>query len=588
MNHINEFLYTAKTIVGIAITILGAIGSIMAVGGILNLKLKVLENKLKLSKWVTICLIAVGSIFFIIALVIGIYTLKLVEVPNVEGKLYKDAKTILIKHDLEFNTVKGRDEDYVIAQSPKEGSIRTKKTIVQLTLEEIVPAPTEAPSTPTPSIEPSNEEWSEWTKDDTLTRTSNYEYQQEYKTEYAYKDRWTTTSNQKEMDGWNLYKTEEEWGEYGTWSDWNTVETEATNTVKVENKDQYRYRDKQFTTSNKSELSGWIAAGNDYEWSNYGAWSDWSSTAVSESETRKVETKTQYRYQDRQTTTGSNSTMAGWTLYDTTSTWGNWSEWTTNVLTAGEGEEVDTKVESITKTTTVYQYFNCYWVDPTGDWRETSLSLIERNYSGYSQRGTITLTDYRYTGTFTGSSSSPKTNRKYNVLYSAEYSSPLPYSENEGWRDSSGQVWWQDCSKEVSETETVIYYRKRAKVNTYHFYKWGTWSGWSDTAVTPTEIKNVETRILYRFATRAKEYTYSFWKWGSWSEWSDVVRYSSDTREIEKRTVYRYATRKKVYTYYFERYSDQSAWSLEKPEEKEGREILSQQALYYRYRLKGR
>ena len=51
-----------------------------------------------------------------------------------------------------------------------------------------------------------------------------------------------------------------------------------------------------------------------YVWSD---WSDYSTTPVTASDTREVQTKTEYRYKDKQTTTSGESALSGWTKYDT-------------------------------------------------------------------------------------------------------------------------------------------------------------------------------------------------------------------------------------------------------------------------------
>lgn len=61
---------------------------------------------------------------------------------------------------------------------------------------------------------------------------------------------------------------------------------------------KYQYTLTSYTTSDKSTLSGWTLYDTKSSWSNYGGWSDWSTNQVSGSDSRKVETKTEaYTYE---------------------------------------------------------------------------------------------------------------------------------------------------------------------------------------------------------------------------------------------------------------------------------------------------
>ena len=79
---------------------------------------------------------------------------------------------------------------------------------------------------------------------------------------------------------------------------------------------------------------------------NYTNWSDWSTTKPESKDGRTIESKTEYRYQDKQTTTSSNSTMSGWTRYDSSwkwSDWGSWSGWSTNYVSSNDSTQVETR-----------------------------------------------------------------------------------------------------------------------------------------------------------------------------------------------------------------------------------------------------
>ena len=80
------------------------------------------------------------------------------------------------------------------------------------------------------------------------------------------------------------------------WSGWSDSLPSGVTDSQYEIRIQtlYRYRDKQTTTSDKSELSGWTPNGSSWVWSDYGAWSDWSTNYVAKSDSRDVKTTTLY------------------------------------------------------------------------------------------------------------------------------------------------------------------------------------------------------------------------------------------------------------------------------------------------------
>ena len=199
---------------------------------------------------------------------------------------------------------------------------------------------------------PEQLEWSEWM--DVLPDYATDEfYNIEEQMLYRSRNLETTSSTtQSEMAGWELYDTVEGNGEFGAWSDWSASEVSGNENREVETQTRYHYRDKETTSSSESTLSGWELADTTYTWGDYGGWSGWSSSAVSNSDSRKVDTKTQYSYRDLQYTTSSSSSLDGWTHYDTTVNYGSWSGWSTTPISGSSTLEVETYDE--------YQYTRYY------------------------------------------------------------------------------------------------------------------------------------------------------------------------------------------------------------------------------------
>ena len=83
---------------------------------------------------------------------------------------------------------------------------------------------------------------------------------------------------------------------WSDWSDWSESPIEANSDREVETLVQYRYADKQTTSSTNSSMSGWTQTGSSVSYGNWGAWSSWNRGSMASSDTRNVETATVYGY----------------------------------------------------------------------------------------------------------------------------------------------------------------------------------------------------------------------------------------------------------------------------------------------------
>ena len=206
----------------------------------------------------------------------------------------------------------------------------------------------------------------------------------------------------------------------GPWSDWSTSAPPAGD-YDVEQKNQYRYRDKETTSSTTYPLSGWTLVDSSSYYTDWGGWSDWSTNAVSESDTRQVETRwieptyrTLYnynRYNEYDYATagrrGWNGPSVGW--------WGGhycqyYEEygWTTTPLQytgsdsgyniyGGTWYNEWTSQEQVTAGRTEYRYrdrslVTTYYYERWGSWT----GWVDYAVSGSSSRQVETRTVYRY------------------------------------------------------------------------------------------------------------------------------------------------------------------------------------------------
>ncbi len=190
-------------------------------------------------------------------------------------------------------------------------------------------------------------------------------------------------------------------------------------------------------------------------------WSGWSTTAVTASSTREVETKVQYRYRDKQTTTSTSSTLSGWTQSGSTVSYGSWSSWSGWSTT----KQTETDVKDV-ETRKAYKYYH-YCNGSNGIAPSTKYT-----YGVYGPH-------YHYATT------------KKITNYCETTGLPLAWGLTKCEKGVNG--YYYDC--EVTQYR----YRTRSKTTTYSYWKWGNYSSWSDTVVSATDTRQVEKQTVYRY-----------------------------------------------------------------------------------------
>lgn len=200
-------------------------------------------------------------------------------------------------------------------------------------------------------------------------------------------------------------------------------------------------------------------------------WSDWQDEDPGEQ--LEVQTRTEYRYRDKQfTSSTATNTMAGWTLYNTTSEWsdyGPWSSWSRTKYTASDSRQVNSRNISA-KTHTEYHYFRYYNSSTTGSYNYQA--------SGTQYQERWSKTPYiHYEG----------------VVY---YPSGTNGNYSSNW-------WFQHSNFTKTVTDQAAYteycYRDRNLINRYHFYKWNDWSNWSAEKPSENDNREIEQKTVYRY-----------------------------------------------------------------------------------------
>ena len=253
--------------------------------------------------------------------------------------------------------------------------------------------------------------------------------------------------------------------------------------------------------------------GNSYTEFNEDDFSDWNETQPEGIDESLVQSKTQYRFRGKETTTSTESSLEGWTLDSTQQVWsdyGDWSDWSVDYASESDERQIDTA--------TMYRYYYFYCSNNCGR---------HEPYSGYCDCG-APIVGYEVKWSVVPYNQSAPTNYDSRKMYTTSL------GDGQRWNFSSGNlnasaIGTIDADSDAEVILTGYRYRTR-ELNTIHcFYRWVDWTDWSDTEVTPSDDLEVETRTVYRYITGT-------FTEHSWSEWTVTTPASTTQEGIETRT----------------------------------------------------
>lgn len=222
-------------------------------------------------------------------------------------------------------------------------------------------------------------------------------------------------------------------------------------------------------------------------------------------------------YRTKSYTSSSNSSLSGWTQYDNSVSygdWSSWSDWSNSYAEASDLRQVETR-----------------YIEPT--------YTTEYNYSRYNEYDYATAGRRGWNGPTIG----------YWGGHYCQYYEERGWSTNRlscDWVDSGygvyGGNWYNEQARQVEVTPgyTQYRYRDRSCSTVYYYYQWSGWSDYSDSYVSSNSDREVSTRTLYRYRDRQSIPTYYFWRWGNWSDWSANAVSQTNNRQVETMPYYRY------------------------------------------------
>ena len=209
--------------------------------------------------------------------------------------------------------------------------------------------------------------------------------------------------------------------------------------------------------------------------------SEWQETKPEGVDESLIETKEQYRYADKETTTSTQSSLAG---YEQVS-----SAWSTTG-TSGSIQYVKSWPTGFLTTNSLYTTYN-KTPKTAGETSTTKTVVNSDSLTGYLY--------YHWCGTVDAYSTAEKETN--HPTFHAFYSTTAPSNYTCDTSDNSYKVTDQTtCSQCSWYFYTEVYTQKYTTYDMIYTYeKWGDWSEWSDTPVEATDTRKVETRTLYRY-----------------------------------------------------------------------------------------
>ena len=202
--------------------------------------------------------------------------------------------------------------------------------------------------------------------------------------------------------------------------------------------------------------------------------------------TLDVQEVTQFRYRDKEKSTGNTKTKAGWIWDGTKNTvYQNETGYQDSVLSTYDndsGKRVldNTRTVATYGTRTKYEYYHYRNYN-----KGSNHVLCPVDHGGASYHSFQTYTPMGCNGNSTCNGSP----RYGNAVCPNGCTNKAVNNE----------CWWQKYWTETYQNGTKSQYNYKTYQYTYNFYRWKNWSDWSDLEVNATSNRDVETRTVYRY-----------------------------------------------------------------------------------------
>lgn len=237
-------------------------------------------------------------------------------------------------------------------------------------------------------------------------------------------------------------------------------------------------------------------------------WTYWDTYTDDELATEKSnhpewvwESKNEYRYQNKELSTGSSTTKEGWIYsHRSEAVTRDWSGWSWNWI--GSYDNTSGRREVQTQSAISSSNYTTQW-----------------NYSRYSNKASGGSRFGPCAGTWSNIGCYNYQERGWGAqLNCFGSSSSNQYGGTFYKYNTSSDPWYNERSQQVKTSDNwATQYRYRDLSYTYNFYRWTNWSSWSDSQVAASNDKKVDSRTVYRYKSSSnateddsgKTYSYS-------------------------------------------------------------------------------
>ncbi|MBR5801030.1 MAG: Ig-like domain-containing protein [Lachnospiraceae bacterium] len=220
-------------------------------------------------------------------------------------------------------------------------------------------------------------------------------------------------------------------------------------------------------------------------------WSGWKTTAPPATAT-EIESRVEYRYQDKDTYVSSSPNLSGWQLERTEGYWGDygaWSGWSRNQYWASDSRQVQSRTVTDQAAYNLQHYY--FW-----KYHKSGVGWMY-SYANRSGGAGVSGVEYHETWINTAGDNKTMVHDGYDDGYDRYICVPWQVYEVEFWYRGTGDRY----VPAVTHTEWQC--RDRQYLYRYHFYKWSNWSEWSTTPYTASATRRVEKQTVYRYKTDA-------------------------------------------------------------------------------------
>ena len=216
-----------------------------------------------------------------------------------------------------------------------------------------------------------------------------------------------------------------------------------------------------------------------YNADNWSDWTDGTAPAGSQSESRTL-----YRYRDKEFSTGNTKTKSGWTYTGVRNETliRDWTPYSDTVVSNIDNEqlrrEVRTQSVPVYGTRTAYVYYHFYKKNGGNH------TFCPTNHAGGTYHGVYysysQYTWYKYSDC-----------GKYNM-----------YKGDACPECGATQYWFYNAGDTIQNQQYISHYKTQYSYReyqyTYNFYSWKPWSEWSIDSVVKTDNREIETKTQYR------------------------------------------------------------------------------------------